>query len=229
MKSTISIKDKMVKGGIRPKISQISNSNRHMSIDSTKPGSFLLEGNEIKTDREFENIVTSRKSKAYDFSMATMDNDYGDAHLRKHELNSELSSYQRSMQTYDVRSKERLKNQISQFIDYEYDTISDRRQAEIIKLQSLHEVRKKDEEIYNLKKIILDKNITEKKYKEKLKKYQKINHKINVEFEKSQSRYDSHSSLNNSFIDVNKKKIEKVSSPYSSHMHSIRRSNHKKN
>lgn len=99
----------MVKGVSKSKVSQFNASNRHMSIDSTKHGSLVLEGNGTKVERDLENIPTSRRSKAYEFSMATMDNDYGSAEFGKYELSSDLNNYQKNMKTYDLRSKERLK------------------------------------------------------------------------------------------------------------------------
>jgi DNA gyrase/topoisomerase IV subunit A len=220
MKPTIQIKSLMIKGGVKPKISQLYNSNHFMSNETTIPGSFVTETCAIQTEREFENIVTSRKNKAYDFSTVTMDNDYGHAPKGKHEFESDYDQYEHSLKTYDDRSKERLKNQLNNLIDNEYGYMQDRRDAELIRMKSKQEVAQKEKEIDNLKKLIFEKTKREMEYKGKLDKY-KTDH---AESTKSHSRRGSYASLNNSFKESNEKKIAQALSPYSSNRHSLRRS-----
>jgi hypothetical protein len=220
MKPTIQIKGLMIKGGVKPKISQIYNSNHFISNDTTIPGSFVTDSNVIKTEREFENIVTSRKNKAFDFSTVIMDNDYGHAGKGKHEFKSEYDEYEHSLKTYDERSKERLKSQFNNMIDNEYGYIQDRRDAELIRMKSKQEVAQKEKEIDDLKKLIFEKTKREMEYKGKLDKY-KSDH---AESTKSHSRRGSYASLNDSFKESNEKKIAKALSPYSSSRHSLRRS-----
>jgi hypothetical protein len=113
---------------------------------------------------------------------------------------------------------------MNQFIDLEYEVISEKREAEVIKLQSIHDVRMKDIEIENLKKLLFDKKIAEVEFKKKIEEYENGY----AQSTKSHSRHGSHSSLNNSFKELNRKKISQALPSYPSNFHSNQRKSKRK-